>query len=89
MRPAIFALACFAVSAPFGPVSALCQAASASIASHPSGPAGPDAPVISVDFSNPALSPSHWTLSIHPDGSGHFRSEMGNAAAGSGGEMQV
>jgi hypothetical protein len=33
------------------------------------------APVIQVDFSNPDLSPSHWTLIIHSDGSGHFRSE--------------
>jgi hypothetical protein len=38
-------------------------------------------PVFQVDFSNPGLSPSHWTLTIHPDGSGHFRSERGHAAA--------
>jgi hypothetical protein len=35
-------------------------------------------PVFQVDFSNPDLSPSHWTLTIHPDGSGHFRSERGH-----------
>jgi hypothetical protein len=34
-------------------------------------------PVFVVDYSNPGLSPSHWTMSIHPDGSGHFRSERG------------
>jgi hypothetical protein len=34
-------------------------------------------PVIQVDFSNPGLSPPQWTLILHPDGSGHFRSEMG------------
>ncbi|HEY1648345.1 MAG TPA: hypothetical protein VGF96_10205 [Terracidiphilus sp.] len=34
-------------------------------------------PVVLVDFSDPSLSPSHWTLTLHPDGSGHFHSEMG------------
>jgi hypothetical protein len=38
-------------------------------------------PVFQIDFSNPALSPSHWTLTFHPDGSGHFRSERGSAPA--------
>jgi hypothetical protein len=38
-------------------------------------------PVFQIDFSNPALSPSHWTLTVHPDGSGHFRSERGSATA--------
>ena len=38
-------------------------------------------PVVQVDFSNPGLTPSHWTLIIHPDGSGHFRSEWGNVTA--------
>jgi hypothetical protein len=39
-------------------------------------------PVIQVDFSNPDLSPSHWTLILHPGGSGHFHSErrIGTAA---------
>ncbi|HWE83710.1 MAG TPA: hypothetical protein VG267_02115 [Terracidiphilus sp.] len=32
-----------------------------------------------IDFSNPALIPAQWTLEIHPDGSGHFRSVRGNA----------
>jgi hypothetical protein len=32
-----------------------------------------------VDYANPGLSPSHWTLTIHPDGSGHFQTEQGNA----------
>jgi hypothetical protein len=36
-------------------------------------------PVFQIDFTNPSLSPSHWTLTLHPDGSGHFRSERGNA----------
>jgi hypothetical protein len=37
-------------------------------------------PLFQVDFSNPGLSPAHWTLTLRPDGSGHFRSERGNAA---------
>jgi hypothetical protein len=36
-------------------------------------------PVLELDFSNPSLMPAHWVLSLHPDGSGHFRSERGNA----------
>lgn len=32
-----------------------------------------------VDYSNPGLMPAHWILTIHPDGSGHFRSERGDA----------
>jgi hypothetical protein len=32
-----------------------------------------------VDFSNPAVSPSTWTLTLHSDGTGHFHSERGNA----------
>jgi hypothetical protein len=34
-------------------------------------------PMIQVDFSNPGLSPPQWTLTFNPDGSGHFRSQMG------------
>jgi hypothetical protein len=44
------------------------------------GQASPAAdPVIQVDFSNPGLSPSQWTMTLHADGSGHFRSQMGKA----------
>jgi len=32
-------------------------------------------PVIKVDFSDPGLTPSHWVLTIHPDGTGHFLSD--------------
>jgi hypothetical protein len=35
-------------------------------------------PVVQVDFSNPQLSPPQWTLVLHADGSGHFRSQMGS-----------
>lgn len=40
------------------------------------------APVVVVDFSNPELSPTHWTLTLHPDGSGHFHSVMGKPPEG-------
>jgi hypothetical protein len=33
--------------------------------------------VVRVDFSNPGLYPAHWTLVLHPDGSGHFHAEGG------------
>jgi hypothetical protein len=38
--------------------------------------------VFQADFSNPGLIPAHWTLTLHRDGSGHFRSVRGNAPAG-------
>lgn len=38
-------------------------------------------PVLEVDFSNPGLTPSHWVMTLSPDGTGHFRSERGNAPA--------
>jgi hypothetical protein len=33
--------------------------------------------VVQVDFSNPGLYPSNWTLVLHPDGTGHFHAEGG------------
>jgi hypothetical protein len=38
-------------------------------------------PVFQLDFSNPGLASSHWTLTLHPDGSGHFRSQRNRALA--------
>ena len=35
----------------------------------------PADPVVQVDFDNPGLSPPQWTLILHADGSGHFRSQ--------------
>ena len=43
---------------------------------------GESEPTIRVDFTNPGLTPSQWTLEFRPDGKGHFRSERGNAATG-------
>ena len=40
----------------------------------PPGPAAPG-PVIEVDYTNPELAPSHWVLTLSPDGGGHFWSE--------------
>jgi hypothetical protein len=36
-------------------------------------------PEFQIEYSNPGLTPAHWTLMLHPDGSGHFRSERGDA----------
>lgn len=36
---------------------------------------GEAGPVIQVGFSNPGLTPPHWTLTIRPDGGGHFHSD--------------
>lgn len=44
--------------------------------------APPANPVVQVDFSNPELSPPQWTLVLHADGSGHFRSQMGRTPKG-------
>lgn len=46
-------------------------------------------PVITVEYSNPGLSPSHWKLVLQPDGRGHFTSERGKVNSGPPGEMQV
>jgi hypothetical protein len=47
------------------------EGSAAPAAAHPSGP------VIVIDYANPHLSPSHWRLTLHSDGSGQFVSEMG------------
>ena len=45
------------------------------LAAHGQSPQA--APTLQVDFSNPGLAPPQWTLTLHPDGSGHFSSRMG------------
>lgn len=50
--------------------------------------AGPGTVVV-VDFTNPAASPSHWTLTLHPDGSAHFRSQRGDPPAGERSRIDV
>ena len=41
------------------------------------------APVITVEFKHPEMSPSYWKLELHPDGSGHFRSQHRQTRAAS------
>jgi len=43
-----------------------------------------DAAVLKVEFSNPNIVPSHWTLTLHPDGSGHFHAERGSGPPADG-----
>jgi len=54
------------------------------------GQAGPAAnAVIVTDFSNPGLAPSHWVLTLHRDGNGHFDSERGDPPPGRVPEMDA
>ena len=50
--------------------------AAMALGAHGQAPAAPN-PMIQVDYSNPGLSPSQWTMTLQPDGTGHFRSQMG------------
>jgi hypothetical protein len=52
------------------------------LAAIPMPTRGAPDPMLRVDFSNPGLTPAQWTLEFRPDGSGHFRSERGNANVG-------
>ncbi len=61
-----------------GWLALIALASAAALALPLTGQAGP---IVRVDFSNPGLIPAHWTLILHPDGRGHFRSERGNAPA--------
>ena len=49
---------------------------------------GEPEPVLRVDFTNPGLTPSRWTLEFRPDGSGHFRSQ-GTALPEDSRQMEV
>jgi hypothetical protein len=40
---------------------------------------GEQGPVFRIDFSNPGLTPSQWTLEFRSDGNGHFHSVRGAA----------
>jgi hypothetical protein len=46
------------------------------VAANGQAPAAAD-PTFQLDFSDPGLSPSQWTLTLRPDGTGHFRSSAG------------
>jgi hypothetical protein len=58
-------------------------AAAAPVAANGQTPPAAD-PIFQADFSDPGLSPSQWTLTLRPDGTGHFRSQMGKPAADGG-----
>lgn len=42
-------------------------------------------PTFRIDFSDPAQSPAQWTLTLRPDGTGHFRSNPEKPEAGNQG----
>jgi hypothetical protein len=46
-------------------------------------------PVFVADFTNPNMSPAHWTLTLHPDGSGHFIAERGDPPAAEKSQIDV
>jgi hypothetical protein len=58
-------------------------------ASRPSAAEERNGGTVTVGFSNPGLSPSHWTLSLNRDGSGHFRSEPVQVRPASSEAMEV
>jgi hypothetical protein len=60
----------------------LVASAAAVLATTALGQAGSAAPTITAQFANPALNPSEWDLTIHPDGSAHFHSQAGHPASG-------
>jgi hypothetical protein len=51
--------------------------------------AGAADPTVQVDYANPGLSPSQWTLTLHPDGTGHFRSQVGKPPDGGQHEIET
>lgn len=59
--------------------------ASAARPQNANAPAAPE--TFEADFSDPGLSPSHWTLMFHPDGSGHFRSWGGSGMGADGSDI--
>lgn len=42
-----------------------------------------------VEFTNPSIDPSHWTLTLQRDGSGHFHSERSDSKAAKSAEMEA
>ncbi len=53
------------------------------------GQAGGADPAITAKFTNPALNPSEWDLTIHPDGSAHFHSQARQPASGDSPQIEV
>jgi hypothetical protein len=44
---------------------------------------------VTAEFTNPALNPSAWELTIHPDGKAHFHSQAGQLASGNSPQIQL
>lgn len=65
-------------------VHAAAQGPETPVASTADPAAASNGPIIVFEYSNPGLSPSHWQLILHTDGSAHFRSEMGTANSSPG-----
>src|SRR6201999_1931146 len=42
---------------------------------------GDAAAVLKIEFSNPGLTPSKWSMEVRPDGSAHFHSDPGEKTA--------
>jgi hypothetical protein len=51
--------------------------------------APPPSPVVVVDFSSPAMAPSHWIITLHRDGSGHFHSDRSDPPPSEAKELDV
>lgn len=49
----------------------------------------PSSPVVVADFSNPGVSPSHWSITLRRDGSGHFHSDRGQPPPSESKEMDA
>lgn len=45
--------------------------------------------VFTIDYANPSLTPTHWILTLHRDGSGHFHAERGEASPTNQTTMEV
>ena len=54
----------------------------AAVAMATTAPGQAAGPAVTAEFTNPALNPSGWKLTIHPDGSAHFHSQGGKTASG-------
>ncbi len=49
----------------------------------------PQVAVFTIDYSNPGLNPSHWIVTLHRDGSGHYHAERGNTTPAKKTTMEV
>lgn len=73
----------FALCATFAFAStATAQNMTAETAADPAAVSAISGPIVVIDYTNPNLLPTHWTLTLRPDGSGHFHSENGTASTG-------